>query len=173
METKQRNIGLVYGLIAGACLVGFTAVMYAGGVNRYLSGTARLGYAIPIGLAAAAALVQRKANGGQLEFQAALKTSFAVQVLALASQTLFVWLLVNWLDVHFGQNLARETAVRTEIYMKEHGMPADDLKELMTRERTNDQFGFGGMLLGLAFSCIVQFIIALLIAAVVKKKKEE
>jgi hypothetical protein len=52
-------------------------------------------------------------------------------------------------------------------------MPADDLKELMTRERTNEQFGFGGMLLGLAFSCIVQFIIALLIAAVVKKKKEE
>jgi Protein of unknown function (DUF4199) len=173
METKKRNIGLFYGLIASAGLIAFTVALYLGGVDTYLGGIARLGYAIPIGLAAVAALIQRKVNGGRLEFQPALRTSFTVLVLALAAQTLFVWLLVHWLDAHFGQNLAREMGVRTEAYMKDRGMPAGDLKKFMDDQRAHDPFALGGMLLGLAFSCIVQFIIALLIAAIVKKKKDE
>jgi hypothetical protein len=43
----------------------------------------------------------------------------------------------------------------------------------MADQRSGHPFAFGGMILGLAFSCVVHFIVALLIAAVVKKKKIE
>jgi hypothetical protein len=173
METKRQNTGLKFGLIAGIGLIVFTWGLYRGGLELYLSRTAYLGYVISIGLAVTAALMQRKANGGILAFQAALKTAFTVLVLALAAQTLFAWFLLNHVDTHFKDMLAKATLDRTEAFLKGQAMPADDLNKYMDDQRSHDPFSLGSMTLGLALWCIVQFIIALLIAAVVKKKKDE
>lgn len=173
MEAKKTDKGVLYGSIAALSMILFTIVLYFGGIKLYLSGFAYLGYAILISLAALAALAQKKANGGWLEFQAALKTSFTVFVLALAAQTLFTWLLLNIIDTHFKNALTQAIFEKTEAVMKKFGLSDDQMERAMTSERSKDQFSLSRMILGLAFNCIVHFIIALLIAAIVKKKKNE
>ncbi|MDP4151708.1 MAG: DUF4199 domain-containing protein, partial [Bacteroidota bacterium] len=93
--------------------------------------------------------------------------------LALAAQTLFSWVLFNLIDPHFRDAVARETALRTERFLRAREMPAADLQKYMEDLRNSHPYTFGSMILGLCISCIVQFIVALLIAAVVKKKKDE
>lgn len=171
MEPKKRNIALVYGLIAGVSLVALMTILYLGGVALYLSGWAYLGYVILIGLAAAAALAQKKANGGYLEFAAALKTSFTVFVIALAAQTLFSWLLLNVIDTHFRDVLNQAVLGKIEHSLRQLGLGEDRIDDTMARERSANQFSSGRVVLGLAMACIVHFIIALLIAAIVKKNK--
>ena len=160
-------------MFAAVGLVAFTAALYLGGLNIYLSGFAYFGYAIPIGLATVAALVQRRANGGWLSMREALRTAFTVFVLALAAQTLFSWLLFNLIDTPFRDAVGRETAIRTERFLQARDMPPADLKKYMDDLRSSHPYTLGSMILGLCISCIVQFIVALLIAAVVKKKKGE
>jgi len=173
MEAKKRNIGLLYGGIAGLFMILFTLVLYLGGVGLFLSGIARLGYVILIGLAVTATLMQRKANGGWLDFQAALKTAFVVMVLALAAQTLFTWILLTFVDTHFKAVLSKAVLDDMEAAVRKMPLSRDIIERTITDERGKDQFSFGRVSLGFAFSCIIHFIIALLIAAIVKKKKYE
>lgn len=168
----KRPVGLIYGLIGGACIVLFMTVLYKGGVQLYLGPAAWLGYVIMIGFAITAALIQKKANGGFLEFAAAAKTCFTVFVIVLAMQTLFVWLLVNKIDPHFKEQLTRAVQDKIEAAYKNFGYAPDKIDELMTEEKGKDQFTLGGMITALAFVYIIFFMISLVIAAIVKKKKE-
>jgi hypothetical protein len=170
MALKQ-NTGVFYGLIAAVSLTLFTTVLYLTGIDAYLSNIAYLGYVLLIGLAIAAVIAQRKANGGWLEFKEALKTAFTVFVLALAAQTLFIWILLNFIDPHFKELLAPASLVRDARVLKWFRMPDDEIAQTIAAERGKDRFTLSAMSLGLAFSCIVHFIIAVLIAAFTKKKK--
>jgi hypothetical protein len=170
---KKRPVGLIYGLLAGACIVLFMTVLYKGGVDVYLGPFAWLGYIIMIGFAVAATMAEKKANGGYLEFTTALKTSFIVFVIVLAAQTLFIWLLVNHIDAHFKEVLTKAVQERTEAALKQFGFTQDKIDQAMTEERSKDQYTLGRMTLGLAFVDIIFFIISLVIAAIVKKKKVE
>jgi hypothetical protein len=171
MKPRRRRIALWYGLIAGLSLIVFTTVLYRGGVTLFLGGVAYLGYVILIGLAVAAALAEKKSQGGYLDFQVALKTCFTVFVIALVAQTLFVWLLLNVIDTNFKKVLAEAAFKKTEAVLTDFGLTQDQLDRTIASARDKDQFAFGSMLQGLAFSCIVHFILALPIAAIVKKKK--
>lgn len=171
MEPKKRNIALTYGLIAGVSMILFMWILYRGGVELYIGSLAYLGYAILIGLAAAAALAQKKVNGGYLEFSEALKTCFTVFVIGLALQTLFTLLLLNVFDTHFRGQLAVAMEQKSEAMFRKMGMPEDQLRQLKDSQTDVNQFSVGRTTLGLAFTYIVHFIIAMLIAALVKKKK--
>jgi len=173
MVIKKQHIAAVYGGIAGLSMVIFTFILYRGGVDTYLGGSAYLGYAILIGLAATAALSLKKANGGYLEFRDALKAAFTVFVIALAAQTIFTWLLLNVFDNHFRAQLTTASLKKTEDFFRKMGMPDEKLDQAMAEERGKNQFSPGRMSMGLAFVYIVHFIIALLIAAVVRKKRPE
>jgi Protein of unknown function (DUF4199) len=170
---KNKPIGLIVGLIGGACIVLFMTGLYKGGVNVYLGPLAWLGYLIMIGFAVAGAQVQKKANGGSLEFVQALKTCFTVFVIVLASQTLFIWLLVNYLDTHFKADLRVAMLKKTETALIYIGYDQQKINEVMAEEKSKDPFVLGGMCTALAFVYIIFFMISLLIAALVKKKKGE
>jgi len=171
MEEKKQNIGIRYGLITACCLIAFTALLYWKGVDAFLSKAAYLGYAITISFATLAALLLRKRQGGELRFSEALKTCFTVFVIALAGQTLFTWLLVNYLDPAFKPVLNEATLLKMEAYWKSAGMPDDLREKSMAAQRSGDAYTLGQMTIGWAISCIVHFIISLLIALFVKKKK--
>jgi hypothetical protein len=170
---QKRPIGLIFGLIGGVCIVLFMTGLYKGGVNVYLGPLAWLGYLIMIGFAVAAAQAQKKVNGGYLEFVQALKTCFTVFVIVLASQTLFIWLLVNHLDTHFKEVLRIAMLKKTEEALVYIGYDQQKINEVMTQERSKDPFMLAGMCTALAFVYIIFFMISLLIAAIVKKKKTE
>ena len=63
MAEKKLNSGVFYGLIAAVFMVVFSFVLYLGGVGLFIGRIAYLGYVVLIGLAATAALMQKKANG--------------------------------------------------------------------------------------------------------------
>jgi len=170
---EKRPIGRTYGLITGLVMIVFTTLLYLAGVQSFIGGIAYLGYAIMIGLAAAAALAQKKAGGGYLEFMEALKVCFTVFVIALIAQTLFSWLLLNVIDPHF-KVVLKEAVIKKmqEVYTR-FGIPPEKIDQAIADERTRDHYSLKEMSMGFAFSCIVHFVIALVIAAIVKKKKVE
>lgn len=169
----KKPTGLIAGLIAGTCIVVFMTVLYKSGVDVYLGPIARLGYLIMVGFAVAACLVERRAHEGALDFMTAVKTAFTVFVIALAMQTLFSWLLVNYFDPSFKAVLTKAVQEKMIAAYRQFGMPEDKINEQIASEKGKDQYTLGGMLTGLAFVYIVFFIISLVIAAIVKKKKGE
>lgn len=168
---EKRPIARNYGLITGLVMILFTTLLYAAGVQSFIGGVAYLGYAIMIGLAAAAAVAQKKAGGGYLEFAEALKICFTVFVIALVAQTLFTWLLLNVIDTHFKEVLKSAVITKVQEVYTRFGIPSEKIDQAITDERARDHYSLKEMSMGFAFSCIVHFVIALVVAAIVKKKK--
>ncbi|MBS1606862.1 MAG: DUF4199 domain-containing protein [Bacteroidetes bacterium] len=169
MGGKKISISLQYGLIAAGAVVLFILGTYWAGPKVFVGGTAFLTYLIAIAFAVAAVMVKKKANGGFLTFEEAVKTSFVVIVIALAMRTLFPWLLVNYIDPHFRERLIPEMVAQTENGYRKFGASEDKIRELVESLR-KEPFPLGPMLMDLALSYIVFFFISLLIAAILKRK---
>ena len=125
-------------------------------------------------LAAAAAALEKRANGGVIDFRPALQRSaFAVywcSGLVAVHCHLFTWLLLNVIDPPFKQRLLPVMVTNTESAYRRFGIPEDEIQRSVEAERGQDTFSFGRMVTGTAFSIILNFLIALLIAATVRTK---
>ena len=173
MAQKKISIAFLFGLIAATAMILFVLATYWAGPKVFVGNIAFLSYAIVIVLGAAATLLQKRANGGWLEFRDAVKTCFTVFVLGLAVRTLFPWFLVHVIDPHFGQLLKPELLANAERGYRAFGASEDVIRQQLEIVRSEEPFPLGNMLLGLAFAYIAHFFIALLIAAIVKRKKDE
>ena len=168
---SKTNIGLNYGLIAGLIITVITLGQYLGGLDMYLSPIGYISYLVVITMAVLAALKVRKANEGFLEFGEALKVTFTVFALALLLQTIFTFILFNYIDVPFKEAVSQEIMNKTEVMMKKFGASDSQIDAALESERSKDQFAPGRIFLGYALSCIVSFIFCLLISLIVKKSK--
>lgn len=171
--TGKKNLGFTYGLFYGGASIVFTLVLYLGGVKLFVHPIAFLGLVIPIVFGVLGGLAQKKANGGYLEFSEALKTVFTVLVVGSLLGTLFQYLLFNIIDVPFREALAQETAVVTEKMMKGFGASQADIDKAIEQSLNGNSYTIGKMFLGFALWCIPWFIVSLIIAAIIKKKKPE
>lgn len=167
---KKLSITLIYGSIASVCLILLTIGTWLSGVQTFLGWVANLKYPLLIGFAITAVLLEKRRNGGYLDFRAALKTCFAIFVLALAIQTLFTWLLMNVIDTHFKEQVLRAIPVKMAEAYKRFGMSDDQVSQAIEEEKGSDPFTLGRMLQGMGFTYILHFLIALLIAAIVRRK---
>lgn len=173
METAEAksNVGLTYGLIGGLIITVITLLQYLGGLDMYLSPVSYISYLVVITMAVLAALKVRKSNEGFLEFSQALKVTFTVFAIAMLIQTIFTYVLMNYIDVSFKEAVSQEILNKTEITLKKLGFSDSQIDTQIEKERTTDQFAFQKVLLGYAVSCIVAFIFCLLISLIVKKTK--
>jgi len=173
METveSRTNFGLNYGLIAGLVITVITLLQYLGGLDMYLSPIGYVTYLVIITMAVLAALKVRNKNEGFLEFSQALKVTFTVFAIALLIQTLFTYILLNFIDVSFKEAVSQEVLNKSEEMMKKFGATDSQIDAALESERTKDQFAFTRILLGYALTCIVAFIFCLLISLIVKKSK--
>jgi hypothetical protein len=172
MPKKKIPIILAFGAVAGIGLILLSFVLYRQGPPAFVGQGAYLSYPIVVVVAAAAAVVEktrrrRQADGGLLGFRAALRICFGVIVLGLAIQTLFNWLLLNVLDPPFRHALFPVVLARTEAVYRQFKMPEDQIAQAIVDERAHDPFSPARMLLGLARSYIVGFLVALFLAAVI------
>src|SRR6202000_113993 len=120
--------------------------------------------------AVAAVLAEKRQNGGYLEFRAAQKTSFGIFAMALAAQALLTWLLVNVIDTHF-RSLLLPAVVENMVNAYRHfGATDDQVTRAIAIEKDSNPFSAGRMLQGLAYNYIVHFLIAVVIAVVLKRK---
>ena len=173
METTETrsNFGLNYGLIAGLVITVITLLQYLGGLDMYLSPIGYVSYLVIITMAVLAALKVRKTNEGFLEFSQALKVTFTVFVIAFFIQTVFTYILFNFIDVSFREAVAQEALNSAEKLMKKIGLSDSQIDEQLEKERSSNPFSFFKVLLGYALTCIVAFIFCLLISLIVKKSK--
>jgi len=171
MASNQRSITGIYGLTAGLALIGYTLLLYRFGVQAFLGMWAHLGTLMVFALAASAAIAQKKMNGGYLEFREALKAAYAVIVIAFAMQTLLTWALMNYIDIPFRQAVEPEVLKRHGDMLKQMGAPADQIEKTIAEERGQNQYTFKAVLRGLFITYILYFLVAVLIAVIVKKKK--
>jgi hypothetical protein len=170
---SKTNAGLTYGTIAGLIVCVVTLLLYLGGLDMYLSPVGYVSYLVIITMAILAAMKVRKANEGYLEFGEALKVTFTVFALALLMQTIFTYILFNFIDVGFKQAVSQAVLDKTEQMMKKFGASDSQIDEALEAERGKDQFAISRVLLGYAISCIVAFIFCLIISVIVKKSKPE
>lgn len=168
-NAAPANNPVSYGLIAGLIICVIALLQYLGGLDMYLSPIGYISYAVVIVMAVLAALKARKANGGYLEFAAALKITFTVFALALLLQTAFTYILFNFIDVSFKEAVAQEVINKTEQMMRKFGAPDAEIEKALDMARTQDQFSLGRVALGYAISCIISFIICLILSLIVKK----
>ena len=171
MQFGKLPIALTCGVIAGLALIVLTTILYLGGVSTFLGSAAYLGYVILIALAVVGAQAEKKAHAGFLEFREALKVCFLVFVIALLLQTIYSYILMNYINVNFRQAVEKEVLNRTEKLLRNFGLPQDKIDETLAKESGKNQYTPGKILQGLMISYIVSFLVALVIAAIVKKKR--
>ena len=167
---KKVSVTLLYGGIASLCIVLFTIATWRGGVNTFLGNVAYFMYLIPVGFAIAGGLAAKKRGHGFIGFRAALQVCFGIIVLTLAVQLLFIWILVHLIDPPFGQALIPVALAKMVATYKQLGMPEDQLAKNVEAAKGTDPFSFGSMAMGLARNYIVGFLIAALMAALIKCK---
>ena len=172
-EETKSNYGFTYGLITGLIICLVTIAQYLRGIETYLSPLGYLSYVLMIVMAVLAGMRQKKSNGGFLDFSQALKVTFTVFALAMLLQTLLIYLLMNYIDVPFKEAVSQEIMNKTEEFMRKFGASDSQIDAAIESERGKDQFAFSRILLGYGISCIVAFIIALIISAIIKKSKPE
>jgi len=143
------------------------------GLTAYMGKWGFIGYIVLFGLASAAALTEKKAMGDYIEFREALKVCYTVLVIALAMQTLFTWILMNYIDIPFRQAAdQKELELRIES-MREMHTPQGDIDKIVAKNKGVNQHTLPKLLQSLVISYIGFFLVAALIAAIVKKKKKQ
>jgi hypothetical protein len=167
---KRKNVGLTYGLIGGLALSVYFILMYLGGVEFFMGPLSWLGYVIIIVIAVLAGLKQRKLNGGSLEFGEALKVVFLVFALGFLLQTITSHILFNYIDVPFKDAMTQKALEKTEDLLKRFGASQDQIDKALEDAAKRDSFSIKSQLLGYGVTCILFFLVSLIIAAIIKRK---
>ncbi len=174
METKQTNPLLQFSILSAVTGILAYVGLYLAGVKYMLSPFAFISsYGFPIVFAVLACLTSKKQNNGFLEFGKALKISFGVFVLTALAVSILSYFLLNYIDLEFRQALKEESLAVSEKILKKFGASADQIEKEMDEARKKDSFSLSNTILGFAFSCFSYFLLALIIAAIVKKKNPE
>lgn len=173
MAASKMNSGIFYGLIAAGAAIVFSLVLYILGASYFVHPIAFLAYLIPIIFAVLAGKAQKKEQGGYLEFSQALKTVFTVFVIWSFLSTVFSFVLLNYIDVPFREAMAQQAAEKTEEIMQKFGAPQKDIDKAVEDALNGNSFSLKSQFLGFALGSIFWFLISLIIAAIIKKKKPE
>lgn len=167
----SKNQGLMYGVICGLVSIFVTVILYLIGVKAFMGPLSFLGFAIPIAIGVLAGLARKKAQGGFLEFREALQTAFLVMVIGTVISVLFNYVLLNYIDVPFREALAQETAETQARWMQKFNAPQDQIDKAVADTLNGNNYTLAKMLLSAAFISIFWFLMSLIVAAIIKKKK--
>jgi peptidoglycan/LPS O-acetylase OafA/YrhL len=170
---KKTNILLQYGLISALASLLVFVLMYIGGTDAMGSPVAFATWLVPVIIAVLACRKAKSENDGFLPFKEALKISFGVLVASTIATSLFSYLLYNYIDPPFGERMVQLTMEKTQQFMEKMGTSQDAIDKAMKDVTFDSLFSLKKVFQGFMFGCIFNFIIALIIAAIMKKNKPE
>jgi hypothetical protein len=173
IEEKKTNILMQYGLLAALGSILFFVILYLGGTAFFGSPAAFLSYVIPIGFAVFACIKAKKENGGFLSFKEALKICFGIFVLCALATSLLSYVLFNFIDPGFKESMLQLTIENTQKIMAKFNTPQDVIDKQIQGMLSKDMFSLGSIAQSFVFGCVFWFVIALIVAAILKKKKPE
>lgn len=170
---RRSKIGMTYGLIGGIVLIVHTLSLYLfGGAKSFTSASLSLiMYVLITVVAVLAGLAQKKANGGYLDFGTGLKTVFTTFALAFLLQTVFNYVLFNYIDTSFRDEMARLAMEKMEEMLRSFNVPEEKIEQSLQDMASRNNFSIGSVTLGYGMMCIISCIVSLIIAAIIKKNK--
>lgn len=168
----KSNVGLTYGLIGGIAMIVYTLCLYLAGIQIFMNmALSLLAYGIIIAIATMAGLRHRKQQGGYISFAEALRTVFLTFVLAFLLSTIFNYVLLNYIDTGFRDQMTQVTLERVEEMMRKFGAPETEIEKAMERTASSNNYSIGNTLLGYGVMCIISCLVSLVIAAIIKKNR--
>lgn len=167
---SAKNPAVLYGLINGGVSILFTVILYLGGAQTFVSPIAYLGFALPVVVCVIGGLQIRKQRG-YLEFSEALKATFLIMVIGSLIATIFQFILFNYIDVSFREALAQVTAEQAEKLMRRFGASEDQIEKTVEESLNQNNYTVGRLMFGFVFYCIFWFVVALIVSAIIKKKR--
>jgi hypothetical protein len=169
--SSGKSFILLYGLLYGVASIAFTVILYIGGVPFFMSPIAYLGIALPFAFAFLVAAQLKKKQGGYLEFSESLKATFKVMVLGLLISMIFDYILFKYIDVPFNQALMQATAQEMERKLANTNMSQEKIDEYVDKMANTDNYSLPFQGLTFAIRCILHFIVALIVSAIMKRNK--
>jgi len=173
METKQQNVIVSYGLMGSVISVLSFVLLYFAGASAFVNPLAWGLIVIPITMMVLACRAQKKQQEGFLTFSEALKIAFGVAVIMALVSSVCNYVVFNFIDVPFRERLQQLMMEKSESMMRKFGAPQDQIDKAIQKMANDNQYSLANTLKGFAFVCIFWFIVALIVAAIVKKKKPE
>jgi len=169
--TRKTNVLLQYGALAAGTSLLFFVILYLMGSESFTSPLAWVSMLAPIVFAVLACLRARKENGGFLEFREALKICFGILVITTLASSLFSYVLFNFIDPAFADSMKQLTMEQTQKFMQRFNVPQEAADKALEQILNTNLYSLGNILKSFAQACIGYFIVALILAAILKKKK--
>ena len=165
---------LQFGLISALVSILIFVVIYILGAEYFMSPMVWVSsYALPIVFAVWGCIAAKRKSEGFLAYREALKVTFGVFVITGFLSTVFSYFIFNILDVTFAESVKQMSIVKTMEFMQKFKVPDSEVDKAIDGIIKQDMFSAGSLLKSYAYACILYFIEALIIAAIIKKKKPE
>lgn len=128
---------------------------------------------ISLGMVIYAGIDYRKTVGGYLEYGKAWQHSYLMFVTSGLMYIVFSMLLYFVIDPGLPEQLTEASMDNTRAMMEGFGTPEDQIETELekARERTENQFKFGGMALGFGISLIVYAVLSAITALFTRKSQ--
>ena len=91
----------------------------------------------------------------------------------MTSRVKFSYFIFNVLDVAFAESVKQLSIEKTMEFMQNFKVPETEIDKAIDEMIKQDTFSMGNLLKSYAYTCILYFVEALIIAAIIKKKKPE
>lgn len=168
MNQKSITIG-IYG---GLALVIFTLLIYLAGVETMANWWVGLMvFPVMIAFLVWAGKASRTLAGGYISLKDAFLAVFTAGVVMSLVSLVFNMLLYGVIDPDLGERLAEAVIVKTESMLEGFGVPDSDIDKTISQmeEDLPAQFSLLGQLKSVLSGLVMQAIIAIIIAAIIKK----
>lgn len=168
----SENIGIKYGAILGLLSIIFYSALYAISTKYLFNQWIGLGtFVVIIITMVMAARHTRQELGGYGSFGQLVAPAFAVMVVAQLLGSIYNYLLYNFIDPSLTETLRNFTSELTYDWMSSFGSPDEEIERALD-EIENQDFSvtLSSSLWGFASSAILAFMIASVIALILRRK---
>ena len=165
---------LKFGLISALVSILVLAIIYILGAEYFMSPLVWISsFSLPIIFIVLGCIEVKKKKDGYLEFKEALKISFGILVMTSLASSVFSFVLMNYIDVTYAETVKQLTIEKTMEFMQKFKVPESEIDKQIDELIKQDIFSFGNLAKSFANTCIVYFIEALIVSAIIKKKRPE
>ena len=168
-----RNNTLKLGLLIGLLGVIINVIIYL--VKPQLFGSFSFGLlliVIYIVIYFIAVFSVRKSNGGYISFKEAFLASMGIILISTFIELVFKLVLHNVIDPGLSSAVQEGAMESMRGLLEWFGVPEDEIEQSLEDMDGGDQYTVAAQLKGFVYGIIFSAILSLIIAAIVKKKKE-
>jgi hypothetical protein len=172
-EAVKKN-GLNFGIILGVIGIVVTTLIYTIDINMFVSiwlGICLFLVNLIIGIVAV--VKTKKALGGLITFKEAFTTYFITMALGALINTLFMFILFNFIDPSAKEIITEKSVETTAKMMQGFGAKTEDIKSTIEQIKATDNWSAFNLLKSYLFGLVFYIIIGLIVAAAFKNKTKD